>query len=115
MRCTKTDLIIGIAAFIILAIFFSLQPPPLPNLDYITESESTGSGTQTAGSDSEIMLPSGGDTPVEQEDIEQEYVESPQTGSIGVWQTRIFAILVLAASMTCCIVTNNKHIGSWIK
>lgn len=114
MDCAKIDVIIGVVAFIILVAFFSFQPYTHQNIDYAAESEQTGGGTQTAGSDSDIMLPSEGDAPAESEDIEKERVESPQTGDIGWRRTGIYAVFALATAASC-ITTNKKHIGSCIK
>ena len=113
MNIGKIDCIIGIAVFIALVIFFSLQQPQLQELDYVNENKPTGGGTQTAGDNSDVMLPSGGDIPVEPEpEPEPEYVESPKTGDDG-WG-HLFA-LGLVVAMFYYVVTNKKYIGGCIQ
>ena len=79
--------------------------------DDIDKNKPTSSGTQTAGDDSEVALPSVGDIPAESEDEEPE-PGSPQTGESSLRLTRIYAISALVVAAFYCIKTNNKYIWS---
>lgn len=91
----KRDWLIGVVAFIVLVLVFSLQAFPLQDATHANESQLTGSGAQTAGNDSSVIFPSGGDIPVEPELDEPENVESPQTGDDSVMYDFYMYVLII--------------------
>lgn len=84
MSDNKKDFLTAVIALIIVTFIVSMSSLPPQDETTTNKNESTGSGTQIAGDDSSVILPSDGDTLTTPEEIEPEDTEpepeSPKTG-----------------------------------
>lgn len=109
MSVSKIDWIIGVAVFVLLVFFFSFQAFPTMIENPTHNDDTTGSGTNAAEDDSDVIVPSDGDIPSEPENAETElevpeYMESPKTSDDSALRDYYCIIYILAVVLCYCIV-----------